>query len=201
MTNWRPVPGFEGLYQVSDSGEVLSTPRLRTRGGILKQYRNSKGYPAVTLHKNGKQRRYGVHQLVALAFFGPRPDGQEVRHLDGNPQNRNVTNLAYGTRTQNGLDRVAHGRDRNASKTHCAQGHEYTPENTRIYRGGRVCRKCANDHRRRWYEARRARGLPSVVPVNSPEQLARQKTLALERSRRYKARKRAERAERAEAAN
>lgn len=45
-----------------------------------------------------------VHQLVALTFLGPRPKGQEVRHLDGNPLNNRADNLAYGTRTENIYD-------------------------------------------------------------------------------------------------
>lgn len=51
-----------------------------------------------------------VHRLVASAFLGPCPGGQEVRHLDGNPQNNAVTNLAYGTRTENILDVLRIGR-------------------------------------------------------------------------------------------
>lgn len=45
-----------------------------------------------------------VHTLVARTFLGPRPPGQDVRHLDGNPCNNRVDNLAYGTRTENILD-------------------------------------------------------------------------------------------------
>lgn len=51
-----------------------------------------------------------VHQLVALTFLGPRPKGQEVRHLDGDPLNNAVTNLAYGTRSENILDVMRIGR-------------------------------------------------------------------------------------------
>lgn len=145
MTQWLPVPGYERLYQVSDDGQVLSAPRPRTRGGLLKQFDDGHGYPHVTLTRNGIQRRFGVHQLVALAFIGPCPEGREVRHLDGNPANRNASNLAYGTHGENMRDMILHGTSSTARKTHCPAGHPYDEANTRIYDGRRWCRACARE--------------------------------------------------------
>lgn len=53
-----------------------------------------------------------VHQLVALAFHGPRPDGQVVRHLDGNSRNNSASNIAYGTHLENYQDSIRHGTTR-----------------------------------------------------------------------------------------
>jgi len=58
----------------------------------------------LVLRHDGKNRTYEVQRLVALAFLGPRPEGHETRHLDGNRLNNRLDNLAYGTRSQNQLD-------------------------------------------------------------------------------------------------
>lgn len=72
-----------------------------------------------------------------------------VRHLDGDPGNNSLTNLAYGTPSQNLLDSVAHGTHPHASKTHCRSGHPYDATNTRIdAKGKRVCRTCRNAQKR-----------------------------------------------------
>jgi hypothetical protein len=118
--SWRPVPGYEGLYLVSDKGRVQSLPRRTatngTRGGkMLKPaLRGHSGYERhyVILCKGSRSTNWpvAVHQLVMLAFEGPCPQGQEVRHLDGNPfGNWYPENLAYGTHKENGADMARHG--------------------------------------------------------------------------------------------
>ena len=113
---WRPVPGFEDRYEVSDEGRVRG---LVCRWGRLKEPRvlkpgpDSYGHLYVNLiseeHPRSRPLRRPVHQLVAGAFIGPRPEGQDTRHLDGNKLNNRAGNLAYGTRRQNILDAIAHG--------------------------------------------------------------------------------------------
>lgn len=160
---WLPVVGYEGLCEVSDRGRVrrvgaasgaqvghvLSLVELRKRGG----------YFAVGLRNGQKCKMMRVHRLVAAAFIGPS-DLPLVRHLDGNPKNNYVSNLAYGDASQNAQDRTLHGRSRdsnqNTGKTHCKYGHEFTPENT-IFRtspNGRPARRCR--------ECRRSRGRQSA---------------------------------------
>ncbi|MFE2967499.1 NUMOD4 motif-containing HNH endonuclease [Streptomyces sp. NPDC059340] len=156
---WRPVPGHEGNYEVSDQGDIRSRPRPRTKGGLRRATISKVGYPKVELWSNGRRETRFVHQIVAAAFLGPRPDGQEVRHLDGNPLNCELSNLAYGTRSENSLDKVRHGTDHNANKTHCPQDHPYDEANTARYRGRRTCRTCANHQARLRYWQRKA--LPS----------------------------------------
>jgi hypothetical protein len=186
---WLPVAGYEGLYEVSDAGQVWSAPRATTRGGILRRNPNHLGYLYVTLTRCGVQRRLAVHRLVAAAFIGPCPEGQEVRHLDGNPPNCATANLAYGTHGENMLDRRAHGTDPNTKKTHCPQNHEYTPENTLLNKqGGRVCLTCKRAKALARYYERRAAGEPSVPPDKSPEAAARRRANAVERQKRYRQR-------------
>ena len=146
---WMPVPGYEGLYEVSSYGRVKSLRRLslsgkRIRERLLKTQRTA-GYPSVSMHRDGMQTRLYIHRLVAAAFLGPCPDDQEVRHLDGNPDNCHVSNFAYGTHAENMNDMVRHGRS-HGLKPACPYGHPYTPENTIIPKGrkGRACRICAN---------------------------------------------------------
>lgn len=155
---WRPIPGYEGYYDVSGLGRVRSAARtiqridgktMTFRERELKQHVNTPGYFAVVLSRCDSQRQWGVHQLVCLAFHGPKPTPKhEVRHLNGNPQDNRPDNLRWGTRSENTRDRVVHGTHNQASKTHCPHGHEYTPENTYIRRNrkhgwkGRRCRSC-----------------------------------------------------------
>jgi HNH endonuclease/NUMOD4 motif len=154
---WIPVPGYEGFYDVSDLGRVRSLPRTTTRGGVLNPSTVTAGYFRVSLSRLGVITEMLVHQVVCLAFVGPRPDGLEVRHLDGNCQNNALGNLEYGTRSENAFDRVRHGTHRNTRKTHCPNGHEYTPENTVIHVGGngrewRRCLTCKLEQRRERYQ-------------------------------------------------
>lgn len=139
---WRSIPGYERTYRVSSIGRVESIPRPRTRGGLLSIKLGKRGYPAVALVQDGKQATHEVHRLVALAFLGPRPEGQEVRHLDGDRTNCTASNLAYGTRSENLADAQRHGTHPTGSRTHCPRGHAYNAENTRLYQGRRYCKGC-----------------------------------------------------------
>lgn len=155
---WLPVPGYEGLYEISDLGRVRSLPRRSCRGQVLKPSLSPLGYPRVHLNDRGRDRLRFIHLLVAESFIGPKPEGKQVRHLDGDSQNNRLSNLAYGTPSENVFDQVRHGTHTWASRTRCKWGHEFTPENTRVYREkhgglGRDCRQCRRDRDR----ARRAR--------------------------------------------
>lgn len=144
METWLPIPGYEGKYEVSDSG------RVRNRRGYVLKPGNSGGrfgYPMVIL--SPRKKRY-VHELVALAFIGPRPEGQVIRHLDGDRFNNVPPNLTYGTSSQNNYDTVEHGRHFHAGRTHCGNGHEYTEENSYWNGKFRVCRKCRADRVAEW---------------------------------------------------
>lgn len=95
---WLPVPGSEG-YEVSDQGRVRNA-----RTGRLLAGHSDRGYRRVNL---GAARRARVHELVLLAFVGPRPEGL---HGDGDRANNALANLRWGTRAENCADTVRHGR-------------------------------------------------------------------------------------------
>lgn len=130
---WRPVSGYEDAYEVSNHGRVRSLDRelpnsaTTTRflsGRVLKHYVIRYGYHRVTLWKSNKSNRIVVHKLVLEAFVGPKPEGMECRHLDGNPANNHLTNLVWGTSAENKKDIVRHGKHHGQKKTHCPRGHE-----------------------------------------------------------------------------
>ncbi len=152
---WLPISGFEN-YAVSDHGRVKRLPVLGADGRRLWELlfklgnRDPAGYPSVRLSADGKVTHLRVHTLVMRAFAGPCPPGMEIRHLDGNPANNRLGNLAYGTSRENAQDTLRHSTHANQRKTRCPAGHEYTPENTgkaqrRDGREFRICRQCRRD--------------------------------------------------------
>ena len=90
-----------------------------------------------------------VHRLVLEAFVGPRPEGMVARHLNGDPGDNRLENLAWGTQSENNYDKVRHGTHHNANKTHCPSGHEYRGDNIKWYKGFRFCRACHRISERR----------------------------------------------------
>lgn len=97
MEIWKDVRGYEGLYQVSNEGNVKGP-----RGHVLKALPRRHGYLAVFLYKDGCPRLHeSVHRLVAEAFV-PNPEGKpEVNHIDENKQNNRADNLEWVTRKEN----------------------------------------------------------------------------------------------------
>ena len=154
---WRPVVGFDG-YEVSDQGRVRSWKWKQVR--VLTGRRHGRcGHVDVHISGPGGKSRPFVHRLVMEAFVGPKPPGLETRHLDGDPTNNRLSNLRYGTVSENQLDSVRHGTHVEARKTHCPKGHPYDEQNTRWYRKpnggrGRRCRACVAEQARRYYAAR-----------------------------------------------
>lgn len=109
MEEWKDIEGYEGLYQVSDQGNVKSLARKRnnSKGSytqkerILKQSNTTTGYKKVELVKNGQKKSLRVHRLVAQAFI-PNPENKpEVNHIDGNKTNNFVSNLEWVTSSEN----------------------------------------------------------------------------------------------------
>lgn len=164
---WLPVPGYEGFYSASDLGRIRSEAHIVMRGNGIKYTVRSKilacppnhdGYPFFRAHRDDRPTlSMYVHDAVLAAHRGPKPDGLEVRHLDDVKSNCALSNLEYGTRTQNSLDAVRNGTQFPSSRTECGNGHTYTPETTRYYRNRptvRVCVTCNQQSQRRHQQRR-----------------------------------------------
>lgn len=119
---WRPVTGFEGLYEVSDKGRLRSLDHVsmtanrwgpnkrRFPGRVLTLSIASTGYQQATLcDGEGGRCQKLLHWLVAEAFHGPRPHGKDVLHGDGNKLNCTKGNLRYGYPKENSEDAIEHG--------------------------------------------------------------------------------------------
>ena len=113
---WRDIPCYEGVYQVSSYGRVISLPRprfihSRKEALIRKTFKTGKGkYLAVDLSRENQSHRFYIHELVALVFIGDRPNGYEVNHIDLDKYNNHANNLEYLTHEQNVKHTVAHGK-------------------------------------------------------------------------------------------
>jgi len=108
MESWRPVPGYEDRYLVSDLGQVRSLPG-KHKGRILKKQIGTHGREYVSLSRLGKVQKRFVHHLVLEAFIGPRSEGTECCHYDGNPINNVLSNLRWDTPANNAKDKLRHG--------------------------------------------------------------------------------------------
>lgn len=93
---WKPIPGYEGRYEVSNIGRIFSILKNK----FLKIDIHQKGYYTVTLSNNKRTIHKGIHYWVALAFI-PNPENKpEVHHIDKNPTNNCVENLMWVTRKE-----------------------------------------------------------------------------------------------------
>ncbi len=164
MERWLPVVGYEGIYEVSDQGRVRSLDRIDTRGHarrekVLRPRKTTRDHLAVALYADSVRTDFQVHRLVLEAFVGPRPAGMEGCHWNDIPTDNRLENLRWDTRSANVADSVRNGRHAMANRTHCPQGHPYTPENTYTYpRGARACRECRRIYREIRREERRSKG-------------------------------------------
>lgn len=121
---WKDIPGYEGLYQVSSSGNVKTMTKTTVainRWGSestrtypeklmmvsINTYRQNRRY--VVLRKDKQQKMHLVSWLVAAAFIGPRPANHHVCHNNGNAQDDRVENLRYDTAKGNTKDKYLHG--------------------------------------------------------------------------------------------
>ena len=147
MAESRSIPMWPG-YEVDDEGRVWSYNWLGRGRYELRQTPDADGYLRVRFRTpTGIEQRHFVHRLVLTAFKGW--SSEQTRHIDGDPTNNRLSNLAYGTGVENAADRELHGhtvrgeQHHNAVKTHCPKDHELTPENTYTTpKGKRECRTC-----------------------------------------------------------
>ena len=103
---WKDIPNYEGLYRVSNLGQVKSLERIDARGHslkekILKQVITRDGYYRVALYKNSIGKRCMVHRLVYEAFNGTIPEGLQVNHISERKSDNRLENLNLMTPKEN----------------------------------------------------------------------------------------------------
>ncbi len=182
---WKPVAGYEGLYEVSDLGRVRSLDRLvveksgkrrPVKGRILRPgVSRSSGRRSVALRPRGPAPTRRVYELVLEAFVGPRPPGMVACHNNGDAGDDRLANLRWDSWSENHRDTVRHGRNAHANTTHCPRGHELVPANLQqaMFKrtGGRACLAC---HRATSnYRSAIRRGLPANFQALADEHYQR----------------------------
>ena len=161
--DWKPVLGFEGIYEVSDRGRIRSLPRVnaaghRIQGRMMALQRDKWGKLWLHLSRDGKATTSFVHRVVLEAFVGPCPPGHVACHRNDVGDDNRLSNLRWDTPSANRTDQVRNGKDGNARKTHCLRGHPFNSANTiRRANGRRGCVTCQRMHEANAYAKRLAR--------------------------------------------
>lgn len=126
---WKDIKGYEGIYQVSNLGNVKSLNFHREKKEkLLKPKLTKDGYFETTLFKEGKCKFIRTHRLVAMAFIENPLNKKEINHKDGNKLNNNISNLEWVTSSENqkhayklGLQKVSGGAISNKKKVRCIE--------------------------------------------------------------------------------
>lgn len=153
---WKPVTGYEGLYEVSDQGSVRGVDRtvtsidgrtLNIKAKDMKPTLMAVGYLTVSLTTGGRTKRHYIHRLVLEAFSHPQEKPLTVNHKDGNKTNNRLENLEWCTQKEN----VRHAFKTGLAKNHSGAKHnqfQYFVQAERgdgfgfITAGKRQLRKC-----------------------------------------------------------
>lgn len=152
-TTWRPVPGHEGYYEVSNDGRVRCLRRRMHKANGMPYMRtarelsitpNAAGYRVVNLATPDREKRlHYVHRLVLMAFVGLPDSGQSGLHANDDPGDNRLANLRWGSQSENLHDAISNGLTPHLFKSHCKHGHEWTEANTYCQKKTRHCRECA----------------------------------------------------------
>lgn len=141
METWKDVPGFEGLYQVSDLGRIKSFKKSKKFKSpmeyILTPSLTNSGYCIVTLYGENTRRKFLVHRLVATVFL-PNPHNlPQINHKDENKTNNSVKNLEWCTAEYNNAYGTARIRSIDTKSTPIAQK-TYDGKTIAVYRSTRI---------------------------------------------------------------
>ena len=103
---WKDIKGYEGLYQISNYGNLKSLPKLifinrYTKIKILSDRIDGNGYKHVLLYKNKKSKSFKIHKLVTDHFIENKNNKKEINHKDGNKLNNYFQNLEWCTHSEN----------------------------------------------------------------------------------------------------
>lgn len=135
---WKNIPNYEGLYQVSNLGNIRSLDKFsftnnrfnkmkrKVKGRILKPYLNEKtGYLQIVLSNNKKQKTWLVHRLVAQTFISNLENKPQVNHIDGDKNNNNINNLEWCTCSENIKHAFINNLSHSNFKVQCGSNHHF----------------------------------------------------------------------------
>lgn len=156
---WKDIPGYVGLYQVSDLGRVRSVDRviprkngpLPLKGKILKQFVKNSGRLEVHLSREGKWTHWLVHRLVAIAFLDNPNNLPQINHLNGDPRDNRLVNLEWCDQSRNEIHKIHNLKVKNSSLL-------YQPKKVVLVEEGRVFNSLG--------EACRITGIPLHILFN-----------------------------------
>lgn len=94
---WKDIPNYEGLYKISNLGDIMSIRRKR----LIKSDKRKDGYIQVHLTKNKKMKNFLLHRLVAITFIENPNNYEFINHIDGNKENNSLNNLEWCDRSYN----------------------------------------------------------------------------------------------------
>jgi hypothetical protein len=99
----KDIVGYEGLYRITEHGEVISIKRAGSKGGTVSPFISLSGYPSIILSKNGKQKTFTVHSLVWDTFSNIPRNGRKlcIDHKDNNKLNAHFNNLTLLSQRDN----------------------------------------------------------------------------------------------------
>ena len=123
---WKDIKGYEGLYQVSNLGNVKSLPRYTNnqyKNGLIMKPHNYSGYLRIQLRKNGNYKWFCVHRLVAMAFLKNYNSQLQVNHKNGIKDDNNLENLEMVTASENQLHSYRVLKNIPSMKNHFGKNH------------------------------------------------------------------------------
>ena len=125
IETFKDIPGYEGLYQVSDYGAVRSLNyQGKKRIKYLKNEKMPNGYERIVLCRNGKPKRFMVHRLVLETFVGKIPDGYEIDHINAVCDDNRLSNLRVVTHKENMENPISVERNRETGRRN-SQNHQW----------------------------------------------------------------------------
>ena len=143
---WKPVPGYEALYDVSSLGNIMN---LKS-GKLVSSRDNGHGYFQSVLNKHGKRQMVYVHRIVAMAFVDNPHNLIQVNHIDFNRRNNNANNLEWVTPYENIVHSFSNPKRKNGKNSKTNTGERYISK--RVYKTGLVCFKVdfVDEHGKRY---------------------------------------------------
>jgi len=114
---WKPIKGFEGLYQISNFGRIISHPKtiicglkkLKIKSKVITNTKSRKGYLRAKLGDKDNRKNFLVHRLVAIAFIENPNNKPFINHKDGNKINNRFDNLEWVTTKENNIHAIETG--------------------------------------------------------------------------------------------